>query len=212
MVGTGVELLSPGTAGEGAQCTIRPMSLPRGTYTIGPDNGTVTVRTYKEGMASKIGHDLVMTVASWKGTVSVDPDNPAASNVSATFDARSFQVVSGSGGAKPLSDKDRKDILGNIADKVLQVNRHPEITFNSESVDAGDPSRIRVNGQLSIVGNSRPVTLELSVEQQDGSVRASGTIPVKQTDFGIKPFSALLGALKVRDNLDIDIEATLRPQ
>lgn len=186
------------------------MALPAGTYSIGPDNGSVTVRTYREGMAAKVGHDLVMTVTRWSGTIDLDPDDPASSRISATFDPGSFHVVSGSGGAKPLSDKDRKDILGNIADKVLHIGRHREITFRSDSVDASDPSRIRVTGQLTITGTTRPVTAELRVEQQDGSVRSTATIPIRQSDFGIKPFTALLGALKVRDDLEVDIEATVQ--
>ncbi|MFN2568463.1 MAG: YceI family protein [Candidatus Dormibacteria bacterium] len=185
------------------------MLLPAGTYDIGPDNGTVTVRTYREGMAAKIGHDLVMTVAQWKGSVTIDPDTPSNSSVSVSFDTGTFQVLSGTGGAKPLSDKDRKDILNNIAGKVLHTDKHPQITFTSERVDASAENRVGVDGKLTIAGTTRPVHLELTLEQTSGGVRASGTLPVKQTEFGIKPFTALMGALKVKDDMEIDVEAAL---
>ncbi len=49
--------------------------MKNGTHEIGPDNGTLTVQTYRAGMAQKAGHDLVIEVTSWKGTVEVS-DGP----------------------------------------------------------------------------------------------------------------------------------------
>ena len=180
------------------------MTVASGTHQIGPKDGKLTLNTYREGMGAKIGHDLTLEATRWSGTANLDPGNPSASSVNVKVDARSLEILSASGGVKPLSDKDRKDIAKNIDDKVLQTGKFPEITFQSTGVTGG-PSQLTISGTLTIVGNSQPATLDVSV--QDTKVTAKTTIV--QSQFGIKPFSAMLGALKVRDSIDLQVELTL---
>jgi polyisoprenoid-binding protein YceI len=113
-------------------------------------------------------------------------------------------VREGLRGVKPLTDRDRGEIRKNIDEKVL--GRSP-IRFRSTEMrlaDAGD--RILVRGDLQMAGNRRPLNLDLAVGS-DGLV--SGTIPLVQSDWGIKPYRGLMGALKVRDSLEVVFEARL---
>ena len=57
-----------------------------------------------------------------------------------------------------------------------------------------------------MAGSTRPLTAQLSVE--DGGA-ISGTIPVTQSDWGIKPYRGLMGALKVRDEIEVVLAANL---
>jgi len=85
------------------------MSLNPGTHKVGPDNGSLQVHTFREGMAQKVGHDLIIEVEKWEATVEVGQDGaPAAITLDA--DAESLRVREGMHGLKPLSDKDLKDI------------------------------------------------------------------------------------------------------
>ena len=180
------------------------MTLKSGTHSIGPENGRLTLNTSKAGMGSKVGHDLVLEARRWSGTLEANPDNPEACSVQVTVDSRSFEVVQASGGVKALSEKDSADIRKNIDDKVLQTSRFPEITFRSTQVT---PSAI--SGDLTIVGNTRPVTLNLSVQDGGGGTTLTGRTTVTQSEFGIKPFSAMMGALKVKHDVDMQVELTL---
>jgi polyisoprenoid-binding protein YceI len=180
------------------------MTIKPGTYTLGPSDGTVQVRTGRQGMASKVGHDLTLEASNWNATVTVDPD-PSKSEVKATVEPRSLEVVAGTGGAKPLSEKDKKDIKKNIAG-LLGNN---SITFQSTSVQARSDSAATVVGNLSIAGQSRQVTLDLAMQPESGAVRITGRVPVRQTDFGVKPFTAMMGALKVKDEVDVGFDVTL---
>jgi polyisoprenoid-binding protein YceI len=175
-----------------------------GTYEVGPTQGTLQLHTGREGMAKKIGHDLVIEAKKWSAKVNVDAD-PTRSTAQVTVDTRSLEVVSGTGGAKPLSDKDRKDIKENIDKKVLKTDKFPEITFTSSRVDASGTDRFTVHGDLSIMGTARPATMEITVAGD----KASGTMNLKQSDWGIKPFSALMGALKLADALTVSVESTV---
>lgn len=156
----------------------------------------------REGMAKKLGHDLVLEVTRWNATVSVDGD-VASSSVTATADTRSLEIKEARGGAKALSANDEKDIKKNINDKVLKTGQHPEMTFTSTAVKAEGDTRYIVEGDLTIMGSTRPATMEVSVS----GGKATGTMTITQSQWGIKPFSAMMGALKVKDAIEVVIEA-----
>jgi polyisoprenoid-binding protein YceI len=175
------------------------MALASGIHRLGPDNASLQVKTYREGMAAKVGHDLVIDVTRWDATVDL-----TAGTVELNADPRSLEVREGVRGLKPLTDKDRSEIHRNIDDKVLKGQ---PIAFRSTALrlsEAGGP--LVVDGELTMAGKTRPVTAQLDV---DADSRVRGTIPLTQSDWGIKPYRGLMGALKVRDELEIVLDAHL---
>jgi polyisoprenoid-binding protein YceI len=158
---------------------------------IGPENATLLVKTYREGVAAKAGHDLVIEVTRWEANVDL-----AAGTIELSADPRSLEIREGLRGVKPLTDRDRREIRKNIDDKVLHGQ---PIAFRSQMVRA-DEGRLHVEGDLTLAGNTRPLTADLEMTA-DG--RARGTIPLTQSDWGIKPYRGLMGALKVRDAVEI---------
>jgi polyisoprenoid-binding protein YceI len=179
------------------------MPIEAGTRELGPENASLGVKTYREGIAAKAGHDLVIEVTRWQATVDIAEDF-AQSRVEMSADPDSLQVREGLRGVKPLSDRDRAEIRKNIDEKVL--GRHPISFRSTEMARADDGSRIRVSGDLQMAGTTRPLTFELDVAS-DGGV--SATVPLVQSDWGIKPYRGLMGALKVRDSLEVVLEARL---
>ena len=135
----------------------------------------------------------------------VDADDLTRSSATVTVDTRSLEVVSGAGGAKPLSDKDRKDIKENIDKKVLKTDKFPEITFSSSRVETKGADKVTVHGDVTIMGTARPASMDITL----AGTKATGTMTLKQSDWGIKPFSALMGALKLADVLEVRVEATV---
>jgi polyisoprenoid-binding protein YceI len=173
------------------------MALTPGTHALGPANGTLTVHTRKGGAAAKAGHDLLIEVTSWQGTLDVGDET----RVTLTADARSMRVRQGSGGMTSLGDDDRVNIEQTIDDEVLKGTT---IQFRSTAVRC-DGDRLMVSGELELAGRRAPISFELSV---NGS-RLSGSAPIKQTDFGMKPYSALFGTLKVLDEVQVRVDANL---
>lgn len=169
------------------------MPIPEGSHTIGPSNGSLQVKTGREGAAAKAGHNLVIGVKNWEATIE-GGDNPS---IKLTADPSSLEVVSGEGGAKPLGDKDKADIKKSIDKKVLGSS---QISFTSSDV-----SDSQAKGDLSIAGNSTQVAVPLNVDGE----KISGSITLSQKDFGIKQFSALMGALKVKDEVTVEFEGNL---
>lgn len=179
------------------------MPLPTGIHRFGPDNASLQVKTYREGVAAKAGHDLIIDVTHWDATVEV-ADEPAGWTIELNADPGSLEVRQGLRGVKPLTDKDRVEIRKNIDAKVL--GSHP-IRFRSSDVRLVDDSgQLTVEGELSIAGSARPLSAQLTVE--DGGA-ISGTIRLTQSDWDIRPYRGLMGALKVRDEVEVVIGANL---
>ena len=179
------------------------MPIHVGTHKLGPHNAALRVKTYRAGVASKAGHDLVIEVTRWEATFAVAADW-AQSSVELGADPRSLEVHEGLHGVKPLSDKDIAGIHKSIDGKVLGGQ---PIAFRSRSVEALDGTgRLAVGGELELAGTTRTLSFELGVGP-DGQL--SGSAELQQSDWGIKPYSAMMGTLKVRDNVELVLDASL---
>ena len=174
------------------------MPIHAGTYRLGPENGTLSVRTRRTGAAAKAGHDLLIHVTAWQATLEVGED-PAQTSIVLDADATSLRVREGTGGMQALGDDDKASIQQTIDDEVL---KRQDIAFRSTAVEtADDGDRLSVQGELTLVGESRPIAFDLTVDD-DGKL--AGSAVVKQTDWGITPYSTLFGALKVADEVEVE--------
>ncbi len=164
--------------------------------TFGPINAQCHVLTQKEGLLSAIAHDLQLEVTDF----AIEVDFGA---IRMRCNPNSLRVLHAMKDGQPLevlSEKDKQEIQGNIARDVLEVSKYPEITFVSTEVSR-TPSGARVTGTLTLHGTSKSIESEVRI---DGTWYLA-EIPLHQPDFGIKPYSAMLGTLKVRPDLVIRV-------
>ncbi|XRQ05618.1 YceI family protein [Actinomadura welshii] len=174
------------------------MAVREGTYELGPDDGRLLVRTGRSGLGRRAGHDLTIEAARW--TAAVDAREPLdASSVEVTVDVDALEVRDGTGGVKPLTDDDRAEIRKNLR-KVLDVRSHPHITFVSTRI-AGE----EIEGDLTIMGRVKPVRVRAVL---DGD-RVRGGCTVPQSRWGIKPYSAFFGALRLADDVEVEFDLRL---
>jgi len=179
------------------------VSLETGTHRLGPANATLSVRTGRSGAAAKAGHDLLIDVTEWSATIVVR-DEPAAATLELTANPSSLRVREGTGGMQALGEEDLDNIHQTIDDEVL---RRRTISFRSRSAElAPGEGLIRAEGELELFGNSRPIAFNLRISA-DGAVAA--TAVVKQSEWGMKPYTALFGALKVADEVEVVLEGHL---
>ncbi|MGE0784104.1 MAG: YceI family protein [Sandaracinaceae bacterium] len=166
--------------------------------TFGPDRARCAVFTFKEGLLSAIAHDLEIAVRTFELEVADD-----GSSIVARFDPRSLEVVDAivDGRRSPgtLKPKDKETIRGNIAKDVLRVARHPSmIEFRSTEVT---PSQVR--GELTLVGRTRSIVVRIHEEGDERIAEAT----LHQPDFGITPYSAMLGTLKIKPDVKVVVRA-----
>ena len=163
------------------------------------------LKTSRAGIAAKAGHDLTIEVTRWSAQVDV-PDEDAggvtAASVKAELDLGSLEVRQGSGGAKPLTDRDRADIKKQI-NGILGTGT---ASFTSSRVVRVGTTGGAVEGTFTLNGRSEPVRLQVS---EPGPGRYRGTATVVQTALGIKPYVGFFGALKLKDEVGVEFEVNL---
>ena len=118
-------------------------------------------------------------------------------------DATSLRVHKGTGGMQDLGDEDKANIHQTIDDEVL---KREDIVFRSTRV-RDDGGRLGVEGDLTLAGTTRPLTFDVAVGD-DG--RLSASVVVTQSRWGMKPYSALFGTLKVLDEVEVVLDGHLR--
>jgi hypothetical protein len=180
-----------------------------GTYTLGPDSGRVILKTARAGLAARAGHDLTIEVTRWSAVVT-GPDAAAPGStagdvtVTAELDLGSVAVRAGSGGAKPLTDRDRRDIES-TARKILGGGGDARARFVSSAVTPSGTGGV-IEGTLALNGTARPSRLQVT---STGPLQFQASAVVRQTDHGITPYSGFFGALKLRDDVGVEVEADL---
>src|SRR3954451_9163253 len=146
-------------------------------------------------------HNLLLEVTSWHAALEV-ADEPADTALALTADPRSLRVREGTGGMQALGDDDKASIEETIDGEVLDG---AAIEFRSRRVAPGGAGGLTVEGDLDLAGKGHQVAFDLHAAD-DG--RLTGSARIRQTDWGIKPYSALFGTLKVVDEVDVEIDGT----
>jgi hypothetical protein len=189
---------------------IAPVDLSgAAVYAVDPMASQLHVLVYRGGTLARYGHKHVMSSRSVTGRIWVHPQTqrsgfelslPANDLIVDDPDARR------AAGAEfppdiPAADKDgtRKNMLRT---EVLDAETHPQITLRTVRV-AGVLPRVSVTTRITIKDVSRDIEVPTAVTISGTRLSATGEFDVRQTEFGIKPFSIGLGALEVQDRLHI---------
>jgi polyisoprenoid-binding protein YceI len=153
----------------------------------------VRVYTFKEGLLSKVAHDLELAVERFSITVEDE------TSIESTFDASSLKVLT------PLSASDRATIEATIKKEVLEVGRHPSITFRSSAI-APSGDGYRIEGTLELHGRRR--SLVVDTRREGEGHRAE--VKLHQPDYGIRPYSAMLGTLRIQAGVNVVVRLFAR--
>ncbi len=168
--------------------------------------GDLTLHTGRAGVGSRVGHDLTLRVGRWSAQADLDDAGDlSALRLVAALD--SLEVLRGDGGLKPLSEKDKKTILANAMD-TMKARAHPELSLDAPDLRVA-AGQSRITGQVSVAGATRPQIVDLTVTRAGGQVQVQVRCDLVQSDFGIKPYSGMLGALKVRDAVEVRADLTI---
>ena len=163
---------------------------------------------FKDGIFSAVGHDLKIRVDRFAIEVErADPlaaESKAGPSIKAKFDARSLRVVAAmrEGREEPnaLAESDKRKIQQSIAEEVLEAAQHPELVFSSTRVEAV-PKGFHIQGKLTLHGVTCPVDF-LAARTEQGMV---AEVLIHQPDFGVKPYTAMLGTLKIKPGLRVQL-------
>ncbi len=157
--------------------------------------GELRLYTFREGALSAVGHDLALRATRWQ--VELDRD---ARRVAARVESPSVEVIcarrDGADDHGRLSTGDRAKIEASLRGEVLRCGRYAEVRF--EGRWEGDDPRV-VEGALTLCGVTRPLVVRL--RREAGRLVCEAT--VHQPTWGITPFRAMLGALRVQADVRV---------
>jgi polyisoprenoid-binding protein YceI len=172
-------------------------------WTVDASDGELLLRTGVKGRAARMGHRLTIVMTRWQATVSWAGAQPLTAELAVETD--SFEVLRGEGGVKGLSGPEKTLVRSNAL-KSLDAGRFPEIRFTAEAIDKTDGG-YRLTGKLHIKEKSREHVIDLRTEDLGDSWRMSAESSVRQSDYGVKPYSLLMGSVQVADDVMVSFTA-----
>ncbi len=180
------------------------------TYSINAMVSRFTVQAFASGLLSAFGHNPKIGIRDLKGEIRFNPAQIEQSTMHLVVRADSLTVIDN------ISDKDRRDIESDMRAKVLETGKYPEIVFDVagvsvKKVDDGQ-AQVTLNGQLTLHGVTRAQKVPATAVVTGDMLRAFGEFSLLQTDYGIKPVSAVGGGLKVKDEVKFTFDIVARKQ
>src|SRR5262245_10158199 len=174
------------------------------TYTIVPSESSFWVFVGKAGLFSGLAHDHEIGVKQFSGKVILPQSGAAGGSLSLDIDARSLIVLD-----KKPSEEDKKKISSSMHTEVLESAKYEKISFKSVSVSdlkqTGENAySFTLNGDLSLHGVTKRIAVPVNLTVAPQQLRAAGKYTLRQTDYGIKPYSAAGGTVKVKNDIVVN--------
>lgn len=174
-----------------------------GVWSLDGSDGDLLIQTGVAGPAAAVGHRLTIAMHDWRATARWDSGEPVDADL--TVDVGSLRVVRGEGGVTPLSGPEKVVVRRNALGS-LNARKYTRIMFSANIIDK-TPDGYRLTGELTIHGTTRSQVVDVRTDDQGDGWRLSSETVVRQSDFGIKPYSQLLGAVKVADDVTVSFTA-----
>jgi polyisoprenoid-binding protein YceI len=178
-------------------------------YSIDPQQSKIEIQVAKDGFLKAFGHDHLVSATQYSGEVQFDSEKVEESSVVFTVETASLKVID-----PGESEKDRNDVQATMLGKeVLDATQYPQIKFSSTSVKQAPTGvfKLEVSGTLSLHGASRPLTILVQLQVgNDGTLTADAQVPLLQSDFGITPYKAVGGTVRVKDKLKLTFHIVAR--
>jgi len=178
-------------------------------YVIDSRVSRFTVQAFAGGLFSALGHNPVIAITEFSGEAQIPEDIEQASLV-VTIEAGSLKVVS------EMSNKDRLEVERVMHERVLESAGYPEIVYNCSRVSASKTGEgqywVALNGDLTLHGVTRGLTIPARVTVSGDSLKASGSFSILQSNYEIELVSVAGGTLKVKDELKCSFEVAAKKQ
>lgn len=161
------------------------------TYTIVPDESEVVIT------GSSNVHDWESVAEEFSGSASIEIEEGSLVSIS---DLDFNVVVDGIKSGKGGMDSKTYD--------ALNKKKHPNIVFVLNEITEINEDSLIANGELTISGVTKTISMNVQYEVlADGSVSFKGSKPLKMTDFKVDPPTAMFGAVKAYDDVEVTFDA-----
>lgn len=201
----------------------QPAGFPEAFYRTAAARGDVVFRidagrsravllARRGGPLARVGHDHIVASRQLQGYVLTPGAGGARADVYVSLedlevDDPAMRVEAGLTTA--LSPEDIAGTRRNMLEKVLESHRHPFMSIRVRAVEAAGAGAV-LSCDITLHGVTRALRIPALLESDADSLSVSGRFSLRQTDFGITPYSILGGALQVQDRVDLTFEIRAR--
>ena len=187
-----------------------------GIFEVVKAESEVRVLVYRGGLFGWFGHNHAISTSDIGGRIEIAEDL-AASSVELTIPVESFQIDDeairldeGEAFKKVVSEKDKRGTRENmLGAELLNSAKFPNITIRSQ-LWSGELAEVLVNSEITVREQTNTLEFSATVSASDEQIVATGSFPVAHGQLGLKPFTAALGGLRVRDDMEIKFRITAR--
>jgi len=187
-------------------------------YDVVPGESLLTIVAFRGGALAKAGHNHVIASRDVRGTFYV-PDDVLRSTfelhipvAQLTIDEPDLRAKEGPDFPAEVPESAQEGTRHNmLSEALLNGSQYPEITLTSQHIERGQMgTSVQANVEVTVRGQTRTISVPVAYSLNGSELVASGDVPIKQTDLGLTPFSAMLGALQVQDELRIKFRIVAR--
>jgi polyisoprenoid-binding protein YceI len=180
-------------------------------YDVVSGESLLTILAFRGGALAKAGHNHVIASHEVSGTFYV-PDDVMRSTfelrvpvASLTVDEPQLRAKEGPDFPTEMPESAKEGTRRNmLSEALLSAAEYPEITLASGRIQPGATgSSVQADVRITLRGQSHTIPVAVAYSLEGGKLVASGELSIKQSDLGLQPFSAMLGALQVQDELRV---------
>jgi polyisoprenoid-binding protein YceI len=187
--------------------------MPEGTtvrYIIETKGSTFTVKAFATGLLSALGHNPTIALPDFEGEIFLNPVAVEQSSLRMVIHSASLTVTD------DISEKDREEINRRMHEEVLEADSYPDVVYECSRGSASQTGEgqywVALNGELTLRGVKRSQPVSARVSLNGNTLRAAGEFSVRQSDYEIRPVSALGGAVKLKDEIKLSFDIVARKQ
>ena len=176
----------------------------------------LSVRVYRDGPMQKLGHDHLITSDGLVGTIALGaPLTQTRFELrlpleSLVVDDEAARAAAGGVFAAPVPQKDRDATRHNmLGAKLLDAASQDTMRLTAESVTGG-PGNYEARVRVSLAGRESVVAAPFTVTIDGDRLEAHAGFRLTHADLGLEPFTVALGALRVREDFDVDLTLEAR--
>ena len=180
-------------------------------FTLNPKVSAVKIYAFRAGTAAMLGHNHVLSSPQFSGFVYLPRDGTSTARFDLEFRLDQLEIDtpenrSNLGSAfssipTPGSIKRTRDHM--LGENNLQANRFPFVRIHSIQI-AGEAPKLAAKVQVELHGQQREMWIPLNVEGLPDRISATGSFVLRQSEFGVQPYSVLGGFLAVQDEVVIE--------
>jgi polyisoprenoid-binding protein YceI len=172
-------------------------------YTIDLSQSRVTATLTQEGFIARRYPTHRVEVKNFTGKIEVPERDETRIAVEVAAETKSLTNAD-----EGMTEFERREFHNVLNNSVLESDKFPMIKFISVSVSdarkSGETRSFTLNGDLTMRGVTKRVSFPVTVTISKDQLRATGDAELKQTDFGIKPYSGKLGMIRIGDEVKIN--------